>query len=523
LKQAESVHGQEFQYIVIGAGSAGCALARYLSDDPDSSVLVVEAGGRDLHPDIHEPNQWINLLGSEVDWSYETTSQAATAGRTHAWPRGRVLGGTSSINGMMYLRGDHEDFDNWAYMGNIGWDYKSVLESFKEIETVTDLDPEFHGQTGPLHPAPLTVHPRFSEAFRAGAVEAGFSPNPDFNGRRLEGVGWNQLTIHEGQRESALRAFLRPVLSRNNLTVLTESLIEQVVVSNGRAVGVRVSRQDGRWDIAASREVILCAGAIESPAVLMRSGIGPAAELEGMEIAVVCDLPGVGRNLTDHMMVHVVYETSAEMEVDNQAITDCVLFAKSNPNRLTCDLQLSPYRSPKDGFTLLVENMRPHSRGFVRLRSTDPTVPPMIDPKYLSEWVDVDTLAAGVATARVIANSEALSEWPHIEVSPGPQVASEAQLKGYVRRNASTSFHPAGTCRMGVESDCVVDPELRVHGLEGLRVADASIMPAIVGANTNASSMMIGWHAGKLIRDSISGALRADVVTPSKKRQILVR
>jgi choline dehydrogenase len=234
----------------------------------------------------------------------------------------------------------------------------------------------------------------------------------------------------------------------------------------------------------------------------MRSGIGPAVDLEGMGITVLCDLPGVGRNLTDHMMVHVVYETSAEMEVGNQSITDCVLFAKSHPNRLTCDLQLSPYRSPRDGFTLLVENMRPHSRGVVRLRSPDPSEPPLLDPRYLSEWVDADTLAAGVAIARRIGESEALGEWPHIEVSPGPKVASEEQIKGYVRRNASTSFHPAGTCRMGVESDCVVDPDLRVHGRDGLRVADASIMPAIVGANTNASSMMIGWHAGRLIRDS---------------------
>jgi len=505
LPQAEG----PYDYVVVGAGSAGCALASGLSASQDVSVVLLEAGGPDDHPDIAAPNRWFALWGTDHDWGYRTIPQAGTAFRRHYWPRGRVLGGSSSINGTMFLRGSRADFDAWAYEGNTGWDYGRVLESFKEIESVPAGDRRYHGDSGPLHPAVTASPSELSALFIEAAIQAGHERNDDFNGLTLEGAGWTPLTIHGGRRESSARAFLQPAANRPNLTVLTGATAYQVTFDRGRATGVRYTRDGTLRLVAASREIILSGGAIDSPRLLLLSGIGPARDLEDLGIEVAVDAPGVGRNLQDHVMAGVVYEASRPIEGGDEYITDCCLFARSDARRATVDLEVSLVRqnifgegfeAPPNCYAIIAEVMRPVSSGFLRLRSDDPSEQPLINPAYLAEDEDVRTLAAGLGMARAVGTAPALAGWTRGEVVPGPDTVTAQALARYLRRAAGTSFHPAGTCRMGVTADCVVDPQLRVRGVDGLRVADASIMPSIVSANTNATATMIGWHASKIIR-----------------------
>jgi choline dehydrogenase len=509
VSPAHSPAGQKFDYIVVGAGSAGCAVAAGLSSSRDIDVLLIEAGGPDNHPDIAAPNRWFALWGTEYDWSYHTVPQAGTAYRSHYWPRGKVLGGSSSINGTMFLRGSRFDFDTWAYQGNIGWDYQSVLESFKEIESVPEGDASYHGDSGPLHPAPTRNPSKLSESFVNAAMQVGHQPNNDFNGATLEGVGWTPLTIYGDRRESSARAFIEPARNRPNLTIVTGATAYNIALERQRATAVHYSWNGHSCSAYASREIILCGGAIDSPKLLLLSGIGRAADLEDLGIKVVVDLPGVGRNLQDHVMTGVVFEARRPIEADDDYITDCCLFARSDARRVTVDLEVSLVRqnifaegfeAPPNCYSIVAEVMRPASTGFVRLRSADPSEPPLINPAYLTEEDDVHRLATGVEMARSIGFASALSEWTLREVIPGPDTLTTDALTRYIRKAAGTSFHPAGTCRMGVTSDCVVDPQLRVKGVDGLRVADASVMPSIVSANTNASATMIGWHASKIIR-----------------------
>jgi choline dehydrogenase len=501
--------GERFDYIVVGAGSAGCALAAGLSSNRDIDVLLLEAGGPDDHPDIAAPNRWFALWGTEYDWSYHTVPQAGTAYRSHYWPRGKVLGGSSSINGTMFLRGSRSDFDTWSYLGNIGWDYQSVLESFKEIESVPDGDAYYHGDSGPLHPAPTSNPGQLSASFINAAIQVGHQPNSDFNGETLEGAGWTPLTICGGRRESSSGAFIEPARSRPNLTIVTGATAYKLALEDECATAVYYSWNGQPCAAYASREIVLCEGAIDSPKLLLLSGIGPAADLEDLGIKVAVDLPGVGRNLQDHVMTGVVFEASRPIEPGDEYITDCCLFARSDARRVSVDLEVSLVRqnifaegfeAPPNCYSIVAEVMRPASSGFVRLRSTDPNEPPLINPAYLAEEDDIRRLVTGVEMARAIGLAPALSDWTLREVVPGPDTLTAGALTGYIRQAAGTSFHPAGTCRMGVTSDCVVDPQLRVKGVDRLRVADASIMPSIVSANTNATAIMIGWHASKIIR-----------------------
>lgn len=498
-----------YDYVVVGAGSAGCALARRLSDRTGARILVLEAGGPDTRPEIHDPTAYYGLWGSEVDWRYETVPQPAAAGRTLLWPRGRVLGGTSSINGMVYLQGDRTDYEHWAYLGNAGWRYEDVKACFRAME---GLDEEGRADApGLLSPAIVEQRSPLSQVFIDACAEIGIRYNDDFNSGTLAGAGWNQSTIRGGRRQSSYRAFLEPILGRPGLRIDTHAqLLSLDVAANGRVERLTYSR-DGEEQVAhVACEVVLCAGAVDSPRLLLLSGIGAAAELESVGVRPVVDLPEVGRNLVDHMLLGIAYGATEPVDNRNPNVTESCAFLASGPGVYGSDIQISfgkeknfveGYDVPEHCFTLIPGIVRPESRGSLTLRSADPSVPPLIDPRHLAEEADVQGLVRGIEICREIGATRALRPWTTGEVAPGAQVSDEAGIRNYVRTVASTWFHPAGTCRMGIDSGAVVDPRLRVRGVANLRVADASIMPRIVSSNTNAASTMIGWRAADLLTD----------------------
>ena len=499
-----------FDYVVVGAGSGGSVVARRLVD-AGASVAVVEAGGAPVEPAIHDPGRWAELPGSTVDWGYETEPQRACAGRRLAWPRGRVLGGTSALNGLAHIRGHRLDYDGWAYHGAHGWGFDDVLPLFKRSEDC-DLGPsEYRGAGGPL---PVTTrYPRHPliEAMVAASQEAGIPYNPDHNGAELDGVGYSQLTMRDGVRATAWSAFLEPVAGRSSLTVLTGSAARRLRFAGGRCTGVEIERGGDVKLVEAAGEVIVCAGAIDSPRLLLLSGLGPADELAALGIECRADLPGVGKNLHDHLLCPVIVSSPRPVPDRVAGVTQlhAHLFWRSRPGLVVPDTQplcfhLPLYRSedmngPDDAYTLLGGLIRVESRGELRLVSADPDVRPSLDPRCLSCEADLDALTASVELVREIARQPAFAEWTAEELYPGPSVRTRAELRDYVRRTVVSYHHQVGTCRMGVDDRAVVDPELRVRGVDGLRVADASVMPFITSGNTNAPTLMIGEKASDLL------------------------
>lgn len=482
-----------FDVVVVGAGSAGCALANRVSADPTVHVALLEAGGADDREAIRVPARYFSLWGTDVDWRYASTPQAGTAGRVHPMPRGRVLGGTSSLNGMVWLRGAAADYDGWAAAGCAGWEWERVRAAFEELEAW-------------LRPACLSPRNPLSEAMVEAAVEAGFPGNPDFDTGILDGAGWNRSTIAGGERHNAHRAFISPIRERPNLTVLPETRVLRLAIEFNRTVGVVVAGPGGEETIAAG-EVVLCAGAFDSPRLLMRSGIGPAAHLAELGIAPVADLP-VGDNLIDHLLIGIVYDAKRPVSDRNAWCTEACAFARSTPDRHTCDIEISfakePHFAPDAGdgrprFTIIPGITKPKSRGTVRLSGPNPDDPPLIDPNYFSHPADMTAMIAAVRRSREIGRQPALANWSAGEHFPGPEVESDAAIAAWVARDVSTWFHPVGTCRMGAGADDVVDPALRVRGVAGLRVADASVMPDIVSVNTQAAATMIGWRGGGFV------------------------
>jgi choline dehydrogenase len=518
-----------YDYVIVGAGSAGCVLANRLTEDPGARVLLLEAGGKDVRQEIRIPVAFSKLFKTPVDWAYATEEQPHVNGRRMYWPRGKMLGGSSSLNAMIYIRGNRRDYDRWRDLGNEGWGFDDVLPYFKRAENNERGPSEYHGVGGPLNVADQRDPRPLTHAFVEAGAQLGLPRNADFNAAEQEGVGLYQVTQKNGKRHSAAEAYLKPAIDRPNLTVLTDVLADHVLFEGGRAVGVEYLR-DGRAERArAEREVVLTGGAVGTPQLLMLSGVGPADHLRSLGVPVVADLPGVGRNLRDHLAVPVTYEcrepvTLADAESVGNLLRYLVLkkgpltsnvaeggaFLRLAAGRSTPDLQFhfAPayfmdhgFQNPDgDGFTLAPTLLDPASVGEIALRSTDPADAPAIRPNYLQEPADLRTLVDGVKLARELARTPALGRYRGAEVWPGDWARTDEDLAEHVRRHVQTLYHPVGTCRMGEDAGAVVDARLRVRGVEGLRVADASVMPGIVSGNTNAPTIMIAEKAAGLIR-----------------------
>ena len=533
---------EDFDYIVVGAGSAGCVLAARLSEDPATRVLLLEAGPPDSSLWIHLPIGYGKTMWSDkYNWRFSTDPDPNMNGRRIYWPRGKTLGGSSSINGLIYIRGQREDYDHWAALGNTGWGYDEVLPYFVKSECNERGAIPLHGGEGPLKVSDIGAKHELIEAFIGGAQQIGVPRNDDFNGAQQEGAGYFQLTTHKGWRVSTAKAYLDPARGRPNLRIETDAFAAGVIMDGTHAVGVRYRQGGVMKEARCNAEVLLSAGSLQSPQLLQLSGIGPHALLAKHGIPVVADAPGVGENLQDHLQVRLSYECTKPITTNDQLNSlfgqakiglqwllfrsgplaiginqgGCFMRALQGPDgkpeAQTPDIQfhvatLSADMAgakvhPYSGFTMSICQLRPESRGHVRIRSTDPFEPPEMQPNYLSTDLDRRTTVAGMKAARAIAASAAMKPYVRREVKPGPETADDAALLEFARDNGATIFHPTGTCRMGNDALAVVDTRLRVNGTTGLRVIDCSVMPTLVSGNTNAPAVMLAEKAVDMIRE----------------------
>ena len=527
-----------YDYVIVGAGSAGCVLANRLTADGRRSVLLLEAGPADTYPWIHVPIGYAKtMFNPRVNWCFETEPEPGMNGRRIYWPRGKTLGGSSSINGLICIRGQREDYDQWAAAGNAGWSYADVLPYFRRLEHSIGGDSTYHGRDGPLWCSPIPRKHELIEAVIAAGNEVGIPRNDDFNGSSQEGVGYYHLNTRRGWRCSTAVAYLRPARGRRNLTIETEARALSVTFQGRRAAGVRFRQRDSEHTATARREVLLCAGALQSPQLLQLSGVGPRGLLEDLGIRVVHDLAGVGENLQDHLQARVIFQCTKPITTNDDlaswwrtlrmgldyvftrggpmgiGINQGGVFARVNGDATTPEIQFHVATLSSDmagspthrfsGFTFSVCQLRPESRGFVRIKSVDPLAAPAMQPNYLSTDHDRRTLVAGIRLARAFAATRALSPYVKAEYRAGAEAQSDADLLEFAKNTGGTIFHPSGTCKMGdIARDplAVVDRELRVHGVENLRVVDCSIMPTLVSGNTNVPVVMIAEKAADLIR-----------------------
>ncbi len=525
----------EFDFVIVGAGSAGCALASRLSENGKHQVALVEAGGRDWSPWIHIPVGYFKTMGNpKMDWSYKTEPDPGLNGRSINWPRGRVLGGSSSINGLLYVRGQKEDYEQWRQLGNNGWGWDDVLPCFKRSESWEGGSSELRGGSGPLSVSSTRLSRGAVDCYVEAAQTAGYPYNEDYNGESQEGVGYFQLTAARGQRCSAAKAYITPNRKRKNLTILTGLVTKQVVIEDGHATGIVVVGGDGEQTIRARCEVILSAGAIGSPQILMLSGIGPGQNLSDNGVDVRHNLKGVGQNLQDHLQARPVFKCrSSTINTETNSLWKQAWIAieyalkrtgpmtmaaslgtgylKTREELLTPDIQfhMQPFSTDKvgtathafDAFTASVLQMRPESAGHLELRSNRIDDHPIIHPNYLATPLDQQTIVDGIKIARRIAGFEPAKSEIIEEYAPGKSIGvnDDEAILDWARNTSTTIYHPTGTCKMGDDDQAVVDSRLKVHGVERLRVADASIMPVIVSGNTNAPAIMIGERASDFI------------------------
>lgn len=530
----------QYDYIIVGAGSAGCALAYRLSREASRRVLLLEAGPGDSHPMIHMPLGFAFLLKDKKhNWCYETDAEPNMDDRKISWPRGKVLGGTSSINGMVYIRGQREDYDDWAALGNKGWSYEDVLPYFLRSEHKAEGASEYHGYGGPLWVENVKLEDKLelADLFLQAAVQTGLPYNEDFNGATQEGAGYYQLNIKRGLRQSSARTYLKLCEKRPNLTIKTHALTQKILIEDGKAVGVEYLQTTGKTrdtiKARATNEVILCGGVINSPQLLELSGIGDKGILEPLGISVNKHLPGVGENLQDHLTVHIIqglhgvntfYEETRPLTLVKNIFNflfrrrgllthpaaQAGLFFRTDDKqtRPMAQVHFAPAASEPDaggtpktvpGTTATVCQLRPESRGSVHIHSANPESPPSIKANYLASESDCNTMVAAVRRVREIFNAPALDKYRGSEFNPGAKVQTDEEILDYIRANGESVYHPVGSCKMGKDKMAVVDTRLRVRGIDGLRVADASIMPSITSGNTNAPAIMIAEKCADMI------------------------
>jgi len=540
-----------YDYIIIGAGSAGCVLANRLSADPKNKVLLLEAGPKDTNMWIHVPVGYARtLVDPKVNWLFPTEPDPGSNDRVHVWPRGKVLGGSSSINGLLYIRGQAADYDGWRQMGNEGWGWDDCLPYFIRSEGNETFTGELHGKEGPLGVSDPTEHNPVSDAMIDAGVEAGLPRKPDVNEGDQEGIGYYQLTVKDGRRMSAARAYLKPAMDRPNLRVETEALVHKIVFDGTRAAGVSYEQNGEMLEARAGKEVLLSGGAVNSPQILELSGIGKADHLKAQGIDVISDLPGVGENLQDHYVISVQHKITQPVTVNDQAQGFAFLkevakylflkkglltlsaahiqaFVKTRPELSSPDVQFHILPATMDlekfktqqvmelnkfpGLTTAPCQLRPESRGSIHIKSSDPREYPAIRPNYLSDPLDQQTAVAGIRWARKIVSQPAMDQYRGEEIMPGEAIESDDEILGFAREAGSTIYHPVGTCKMGTDDMAVVDSQLRVKGVQGLRVIDASIMPRLISGNTNAPTIMIA----EKVADMILGKPALRTETPS--------
>ncbi|MCX7146482.1 MAG: choline dehydrogenase [Sulfuritalea sp.] len=531
---------QTYDFVVVGAGSAGCVLANRLSANGRHSVLLLEAGPADRYLWIHIPIGYAKTMFHPVyNWGFYTDPDPHTNNRKIYWPRGRGLGGSSSINGLIYVRGQAEDFDGWAQAGNTGWSWKDVLPYFIKLEHNTRGASEYHGSGGPLWASDIGEEHELMEAIIRAANERGVPRNDDFNGARQEGVGYYQLTTRRGWRCSTAVAYLKPARARSNLRIETDAHVTGIIFDGSRAVGIRYRKGGQDHEVRAAREVVLAAGTLQSPQLLQLSGIGDAERLKQLGIPVIHHLPGVGENLQDHLQLRLMYKVKKPITTNDDlqswwrqfkmglkwitqrkgplaiGINQGGLFTSILPESTSPDIQFhfasvsaemagaKPH--PWSGCTFSVCQLRPHSRGTLFVTSRDPLAAPGMQPNYLSHETDRRCAVASIKYARHLAAAPALRDYIGEEYRPGPASVSDDELLDWARNYGATIFHPSGTCKMGDDRMAVVDSRLRVHGLAGLRVVDCSIMPTLVSGNTNAAAVMVAEKASDLILEDQAG------------------
>lgn len=522
-----------WDYIIVGAGSAGCVLANRLSEDPEIKVLLIEAGGRDWNPFIHIPGGLSKLFGPSVNWRFHTIPQKHLDNREIWYPQGRTLGGSSSINAMIYIRCQKEDYDNWASLGNKGWSYKDVLPYFKKSEDNSRPADPFHGQGGPLWVSDQIAPHQISRAFIEANRQYGIPANEDFNSATMHGTGFYQVTCRYGRRRSTAVSFLNPVKTRPNLTIRTSERVTSILIEGNRAVGVQIATGRTTRDLIAEREVLISGGAINSPRLLMLSGIGETGALGKLGIKPKLDLKGVGKNLHDHLNVNVHMQTKQHISYDGHdrlpwAALHGVrwLFHRTGPaasviveggsfhigegaDRPDLQIHVAPATVVRGGqtsidghgFTVNSTFLRPQARGSVKLRSSNPYDEPLIDPNYLGTGVDQAKAIESIRTIREILAQPAISGLVDSERLPGRKAQGDEELMAYIRQYACCDYHPVGTCKMGSDPMSVVDEKLCVHGIDALRVVDSSIMPVLTSGNTNAPTIMIAEKAADMIRE----------------------